>query len=399
MNTPGLWKLAPAVVTKPWGLVHAEALACTGIEVGLGEFWLASAQTGPGNYSNGVVEPALRRTLADLLSEAAGTGGSALEDLLGPRAAEVLRETPHRGKTEAWCVRAVRGRTGVAAGPATAEDAARLRNLILTEGLPPDVTAWSDEVRRLFGLVEPLQGGEVFLAPAGTLHTMFAIGPDSRLIIDEIQQGYGECLLPTLSKILCVQNNLLSVQVHPDDATVAASAAGKLGAAQDLQANPTVRVYDFGRRPGEDPELGFRLVDAKAGLRRVPPVAVRAGEGHRVEVLLVDPHFTRFRVTLSAGQAVTATPVCRSYRVLHWLDGEGRLAAGGRTMQMRRGETAFVPAWLEAELHVRATADCTFFDDTFADVASVAGFLARNGADTAQIESLLAPPRAAGGPA
>ena len=400
MNSPGLWKLAPAVVTKPWGLVHEEVLAFTGIEVGLGEFWLASAQTGPGNSSNTVVEPALRQTLAELLSEAADAGGGALENLVGARAASHLREAPHRGKTEAWCVRLAQGRTGVAAGPATADDAARLKHLILTQGLPPDVTAWSGEVRRLFGLVEPLQGGEVFLAPAGTLHTMFAVGRDSRLIIDEIQQGYGECLLPTLSKILCVQNDLLSVQVHPDDATVAAAAAGELKVAQDLQANPTVRVYDFGRRPGEDPELGFRLVNPEAGLRSVAPAAADPGDGHRIEVLVADPHFARSRVSLDAGRTAGPTPLCGSYRVLHWLEGEAELtAAGGRAMQVQRGETVFVPACLEAELRAEAGTDCTFFDDAFAEVAPLAHFLARNGASAEQIESLLGPPRAVGGSA
>ena len=87
MSAPGLWKLAPAVVTKPWGLVHQEALSATGIEVGLGEFWLASAQTGVGNYSNAVVDPPLRRTLAELLSKAAARGDAALEALIGRRAA------------------------------------------------------------------------------------------------------------------------------------------------------------------------------------------------------------------------------------------------------------------------------------------------------------------------
>ncbi|MCK4300713.1 MAG: hypothetical protein KAX80_14320, partial [Planctomycetes bacterium] len=261
MQKPGLWKLAPAIVTKPWGLVHGGAPRFTGIEMGLGEFWLASAQTGPGNYSNVVVEPALRKTLAELLQQASAEGRDAIEPLLGARVLSHLKDNPHRGKTEAWHIRAAEGRTGVAAGPRSGEDAAHLERIIRTQGLEPNIEAWSDEVRRLFGLIEPLRGGEVFLAPAGTLHTMFAVGPDSALIIDEVQQGYGESLLPTLSKILLVQDDLLSVQVHPGDETVADAAQGRLEIKQDLQANPTVRVYDFGRRPGEYPELGFELTD------------------------------------------------------------------------------------------------------------------------------------------
>ena len=41
-------KLEPAHVIKPWGLVHGEVMRHTSISAGLGELWLASAQTGPG---------------------------------------------------------------------------------------------------------------------------------------------------------------------------------------------------------------------------------------------------------------------------------------------------------------------------------------------------------------
>lgn len=394
MQKPGLWKLAPAIVTKPWGLVHGGARRFTGIEMGVGEFWLASAQTGPGNYSNVVVEPALRKTLAELLQEASAEGRDAIEPLLGARVLSHLKDNPHRGKTEAWHIRAAEGRTGVAAGPRSGEDAAHLERIIRTQSLEPNVEAWSDEVRRLFGLIEPLRGGEVFLAPAGALHTMFAIGPDSALIIDEVQQGYGESLLPTLSKILLVQDDLLSVQVHPDDATVAAAAEGRMEVDQDLQANPTVRVYDFGRRPGEYPELGFRLVDPEAGLRRVEPVSVEAGGGQLVEVIVADPHFVKSHISLSAAGACDLGPRYGSYRVLHCLEGAAELSAGSRVIDIRRGDTVFVPACLEDEARIRTEAGCAFFDDAFPDVTVLTAFLGRHGVAAGRIESLLSPPRA-----
>jgi mannose-6-phosphate isomerase class I len=393
MEKPGLWKLEPAVVTKPWGLVHWGALETTGIKVGLGELWLASAQAGPGNYSNTVVEPALRKTLSELLEEARDSGVRALESLVGRPAAQHLKRNPHRGKTEAWHVRAVRGRTGLVAGPRSREDAERLREIIQTEGLEPDVGSWSDEVKGLFGLVEPLKGGEVFLTPAGTLHTMFASGPDSYLVIDELQQGYGEGPLPTLSKILMVQDDILSVQVHPDDATVAAAARGKLRVDQDLQANPTVRVYDFGRRPGEDPDLGFGLVDPAAGLRLVTPVEVAPAEGHSVQVMLAHTRFVKGRVRLARGRGYGILPRYGSYHALHWLEGEAELLAGNRSMAMRRGETAFVPACLEEELRITAQADCEFFDDAFPVLTVLSGFLGSCGVSPTRIEALLSPQR------
>jgi len=391
---PGPWKLAPAVVPKPWGLVHEAAFQFTGIRISVGEFWLASAQTGPDNYSNTIVEPAVRKTLAEALAEAAASGRDALESLLGQTALRHLETNRHRGKTEAWHVRVAEGRTGVAAGPRSAEQAQRLEWLIRTQALEPRVQEWSDEVRDLFGLVEPLRGGEVFLAPAGTLHTMFAVGPESRLIIDEIQQGYGESLLPTLSKILAVQDDLLSVQVHPDDQTVAAAVEGRIKTDQDLQANPTVRVYDFGRRPGENPALGFRLVKPEAGLRRVTPVSVRAGEGRDIEVMVADPRFVKSRITMEGAGPHRLGPCYGSYRVLHCLDGAAELSAAHRTMQVRRGETVFVPACLEEELRIAPDGSCTFFDDAFPDIASLTRFLGTHGASADRIEALLSAPRA-----
>ena len=393
MAKPVLWKLAPAAVNKPWGLVNDEARRLAGVDVGVGEFWLASAQTGPGNYSNTIAEPSLRMTLAEALREAKADGAETLESLIGARAAAHLSANPHRGKTESWHIRSVEGRTGVAAGPRTKDDAERLERIIRSQGLPPDVTRWSDEVCELFGLILPLQGGEVFLAPAGALHTMFAIGPESRLIIDEIQQGYGEALLPTLSKILCVQDNLLSVQVHPNDETVAAAAEGQMDIDQDLQANPTVRIYDFGRRPGEYPELGFRLVDPEAGLLRVQPVTVGPSDGVTVEAMVAAPEFVKCRLRLS-GARTDLQPLHGSYRVLHCSEGQAEVSANSRTVALARGETVLVPAALEAATVVRAEGECVLFDDAFPDIPALSAFLGRHGASVESIESLLSPPRA-----
>jgi len=393
-DAPTLWKLAPAAVPKPWGLVHGTALDLTGIEVGVGELWLASAQTGAGNYSTVVADPPLRKTLAALLAEAADDGRDALAQLLGPTALDHLRANPHRGKSEAWHIRAAVGRVGVVAGPRTQEDAQRLQSIIMQEGLEPRPERWSDEVRELFGVIEPLRGGETFLALAGALHTMFAIGPGSVLVIDEIQQGYGEALLPTLTKILMVQNDVLSVQVHPDGATVAAAAEGRLKIEQDLQANPTVRVYDFGRRPGEYPELGFRLVRPEAGLRRVPPVKVTAAEGRQYEALVADPHFVKARHTLRDGAVCGLGAAYGSYHVLHCLEGAVTLDAGSGAMAVRRGETVLVPGCFETALRMAADGDAAVFDDSLPSIPALEEFLVSHGATETDVRALLDPPRA-----
>lgn len=396
MDDTELWKLAPECVFKPWGLVHEQAAGFTGLKIGVGEIWLASAQTGAGNYSNTVAEPNLRATLAELLDRAEDQGDRALKALIGAPALTHLEENPHRGKTEAWCVRDAVGRCGFAAGPASPEDAARLEEVILEGDLPPHPEEWSDEVRRLFGLIEPLEGGEIFLVPAGTLHTMFAIGPDSRLVIDELQQGYGECLLPTLSKILMVQDSLLSVQVHPDDGTVAAAAEGDLDVDQDLQANPTVRVYDFGRRPGEYPELGFKLVDPEAGLRRVTPLTIEAQDGQTIEFVTGAGPFLKSRIRVAPGRDCPIAPCFGSYHVLHCVTGHAELSAGEGRIRLSRGETAFVPAALETDLRIAAEDGCELFDDTFPVLMDLRSFLAANDVSRQDADALLDPPRADG---
>lgn len=391
MDKPTIWKLTPTAVAKPWGLIHESSERITGVGAAIGELWLASAQTGPGNTSNTIARPAFKRTLAAVLDDMRDDA-HALRDVIGPTPLEHMQQHAHRGKTEAWYIRLAQGRTGVVAGPRTQAQADRLQEIITDQGLEPHPEEWSDEVRDLFGIIEPLQGGEMFLTRAGALHTMFAVGRESVLIMDEIQQGYGTALLPTLTKILMVQGNLLSVQVHPSDETVAAQAEGRLDIEQDLQANPTVRVYDFGRRPGEYPELGFKLVDPAACLRKVPSVTVQRGAGEH-EVLVADPHFAKARLRLPAGATCDLGAVHGSYHVLHCVSGSVSLTAGDE-LDLARGETAFVPASVEEALSITAGPDCEVFDDTLPDIDALAAYLADSGAPQNEIRALLDPPPA-----
>jgi len=151
-------KLAPQAVLKPWGLRHAGVRRYTGVAVGVGELWLASAQTGPGNYPSPVLEPSPGTTLAELLQAAADRGEGALVRLLGPRGMAVLRASPHRGKTESWHVRHARGRTGFVCGPRTPGQLSELKEAVLRGEISPDVTEWTGRVRELLGVLEPGRG-------------------------------------------------------------------------------------------------------------------------------------------------------------------------------------------------------------------------------------------------
>lgn len=387
-------KLEPASVLKPWGLLHSEARALTGIQVGIGEFWLASAQTGEGNYSNVITEPDMGITLAELLNQAQDSGEDYLEKLLGRRAREAVAEA-HRGKTEAWRVRAADGIAGLVSGPSTEEQKNQLKGWIEDGTLTPDVQNWPDHVKRALGVIESLSPGDVFKVPCGTLHTMYAVGDDSRLVIDELQQGYGETLLPTLSKILMVQNSVLSVQVHPCDDFVASSATGEVDVAQDLQLNPTVRIYDFGRGRDEDPELGFHLTDLHAGLRRVPTVEVQPKEGVTVTMLVADEEFLKTQVDLQAGAEWAYGPTSGSFQVIHCTEGHIALRGGDAEVCLSPGETAFVPAVLEEDLRLLADETSRVLADSYSDLDKVTEFLGEQGVQGEEIQAFVNPPGSA----
>lgn len=393
-ESPQILKLKPANVQKPWGLVHGEARSLTGIEVGIGEFWLASAQTGEGNYSNVITEPDMGISLDDLLDRAREGGEDYLEKLLGWRARQAMSQG-HRGKTEAWRVRVADGVVGLVSGPSTEEQKSQLREWIEDGTLTPDVQNWPDHVKKALGVIESLSPGDVFLVPCGTLHTMYAVGDDSRLVIDELQQGYGESLLPTLSKILMVQDSVLSVQVHPCDDFVAASASGEVDVAQDLQLNPTVRIYDFGRGRDEDPELGFHLTDLEAGLRRVPTVEVRPAEGVELEMLVADREFLKAKLNLGPGIDWSYEPASGSFQVLHCTAGRVTLNGGDAEISLGPGETAFVPAVLEEGLRLQVEEPSTLLADCYPDLDKVEEFLREQGVPEEEMRAFFNPPKPA----
>jgi mannose-6-phosphate isomerase class I len=279
----------------------------------------------------------------------------------------------------------------VASGPRTAAERQQLKELFLSRKLGSDVENWPEETRQLLGLIEPLKGGEVFYLPSGTIHTMFAIGPESCLVVDEIQQGYGRSLLPTLSKVLVVQDDLLSIQVHPAMHAIKSLASGELRINQDLDSNPTVRLYDFGRRSGENPELGLELANVPGGFRRLAPVSVSSFPGTMLEIMVACEHFVRTRQTISRGAVAKLQPVYDSYRVLHCAEGVCSVECSSRQWRLSTGETAFVPAELEPELTIRAESECWLFDDAVPDLDVLRAFLTKSGATPCDIDAVANP--------
>ncbi|MEF8788262.1 MAG: hypothetical protein V5A84_04260, partial [Planctomycetota bacterium] len=388
-----LLKLEPCAVTKPWGLVHEQVRQVTGVELGVGEFWLASAQVGEGNFSNPFANDDTA-DLAGLLEQTEAEGEDAMERLLGKQALSTLRSIPHRGKTEAWYVRETQGRAGFVCGPRTEEQKAQLKQMVENQQIPPRLGDWNEETLELMGVLEPLEAGECYLVPCGTLHTMFALGDEGRLVIDELQEGYGESRLPTLTKTLMVQDDILSLQVHPCDGTVARMASGELSIEQDLQLDPTVRVYDFGRGRNERPDLGFQFTDPDAGVRRCSPVTTELQDGGTLTVLVVEKHLAKCRLDMPAGATCRPTPATGSYRIVNCLSGEVALSGPENELTLARGETVLVPGCAEKEVTIEARRDSSVLDDCVPDEDVFRDFLSSRGVSDGDIETLFTPPRA-----
>ncbi len=385
-------KIMPQPVIKPWGLLHGPLKELTGISVGVGELWLASAQTGEGNFTSMVTGDGIKTAFSELLQKA--DKEDSLEKWLGASGTRALKKASFRGKTEAWLVRYAQGFAGFAAGPSDEQKKKELKKLLTGPGLSPDIRNWSENVRSLLGLIAPIESGESFLVPAGTLHTMFALGRDSRLVVDEIQQGYGSGRLPTLSKTLMVQDNLLSIQVHPDDETVRRAVSGELSINQDLQSNPTVRVYDFGRRPGEYPELGFKLADTSAGLRNVQQLTVEFPGAGELTFAVASPQFIMSRLTIKEGAEIVSLPVFGSYHVLHCTKGAAEVMSKTSGVNLTAGETAFVPGELERDLKVLANRQCEIVDQAVPNLEALKKWCVTYGVGPGEVEKLLDPPRA-----
>lgn len=394
MKEQRVFLLEPAAVLKPWGLRSRRIKQVTGCSVGIGEIWIASAQDGPGNVSNRI--PAEKHiTLAHVLMQADPANGQerAIE-ILGAKAVEAIENTPLRGKTEAWYIRKVVGRVGVVGGPQSAEGMAWLKARLSRGAIAPNPGEWPEEMRKAFGVIEPVKEGDAFLVKPGTIHTMFGIDEGSYMIIDEIQQGYGDGPLPTLSKILLVENSILSLQLHPSDDEVAQNQKSQDLDVQDLATNPTVRLYDFERDRETDFELGLKLARPGHGLSRPETVTFKLPGGAVVAVMVVDEHFVKERVTIPEKGEYTPTPRQDSYRILHCAAGDFTVHTDRGDCAVKHGQTVLLCANAESST-VTTMRGTVIIHDFYPDLGSYVDFLkARGDALDGNLDKLLNPPPA-----
>lgn len=227
--------MQPELVKKPWGITDVEKY--TGISTDnqkYGEVWLASAhitelkEGQDGAQSNKICNSDLN--LNQLISK--------FPKLLG----ETEVDSRPKGKTECWYFREVIGEVKIVTGLKSHITKERFKQMI-EEGYFDNNPNFEDLENNLIETVI-VQKGDAYLLEPGTVHTIYPTDKDSFAIIDEVQQGFGNNNLPTISKILMV-NDLLSLQVHPSDEQVRNTTDTTLK--QQFLAEPTIRIYDFGR--------------------------------------------------------------------------------------------------------------------------------------------------------
>lgn len=220
------------------------------------------------------------------------------------------------GKAEAWVIAATRD-AGDPQGPGVwlgfRRDVGREELLAHIEA--GDIDAMLDAMHR-----RPTAAGDVWFVPPGTPH---AIG--AGVFIVEIQEPSDFSIVPELRDL----------PIDPEDAHL------RLGwevavDALDLQGHDDAWVDDL-RHAG-----------------RRPPVAGQAWEREPLLDSPADPFFRAERITVQG-------PGARLWAEHAWLvgvvvSGEGRLTAGGATMEVRRGETFAVPAAALPDLVIDAPA-------------------------------------------
>jgi mannose-6-phosphate isomerase class I len=363
--------LDPVIIEKPWGVRPHLIRWSTGIGVDrrnlVGELWIATGLRSLPDMTNTVHNAANGVTIADIVEKNA-------ERFLGYRSS---RPEELCGKTEAWYVRDVKGDvrtiTGLHQGIGKKEFVGLINDGYFE--MPHDF----EELEKEVFTSERFERNAFYVMLPGTLHTIYAPDRESYIVIDELQQGYGDNSLPILSKILFVSNSELSVQVHPSDEDVAREKREEI--LQQYATEPTVRVYDFGRGRRSQPELAAELIryDRK-GYIRTDPIVIESGPGCKVTYLGATQYFAREMIEVRRGHECTAPALRGKYFILHCIDGEFLLNWKGGELRIQRGFTVAVPAWVES-LRLSTGSGCMFYRDYVPNLEALKSTLRGYGVD------------------
>ena len=330
-----MFVLRPIAVEKPWGVTPHLAKWSTGIHVSskhlIGELWIASGLKSIPDAVNKVADS--NETISDIIEKNPGFLGD-----------ETLKPV-YSGKAEAWYVRDVKGNVRTITG--LREGIGKDGFLRLIKDGYFEKTHSFDQLEQEVFATEAFKRHAFYVMLPGTLHAIYAPNRDSYVVVDEIQQGYGNNALPILSKILFITNSELSVQVHPSDADVAKEKSQEI--LDEYSTEPTVRVYDFGRGRNVQPELAASIIRyGRKGFIRTQPATVEMASGCRITYLGATKFFARELIELRRGIECKAHDIGNKYCILHCLDGEGMLHWDGGDAKFSRGMTLAVPAYVKS---------------------------------------------------
>ena len=248
------------------------------------------------------------------------------------------------GKTEAWYIREIKGEVRTITGLKKGIDKNEFQNLI-RQGFFKEKHTFEELEKKIFTTEKFVKNG-FYVIPAGTIHAIYAPDKDSHIIIDEIQQGFGDNALPILSKILFVTNSALSVQVHPSDADVRKENRREI--LDEYATEPTLRIYDFGRDRRCQPELASSIIKyGDSGFFRTRPVTVEMDSDCKITYLGATKFFARELIELHGDAECMVQDIGNRYFILHCIDGEGILYWKGGKMKLTRGITIAVPAYIQ----------------------------------------------------
>lgn len=358
---PEILILEPRLVKKIWGITqseqftHIKAPAYTSI----GEVYLASAQTT-------LPEKGQEGTIGNRVMNVAD-GTRTFHDIFGTNPQQFLGRSfssfgTLRGKTEAWYIRAVRGEVRAITGlqkQVTKEMFAK----IIASGVLEDKNTMESLVPRIF-TTSKLEPGQVYINKARGLHTLWPVTPNAFVVIDEIQQGFGTNLLPTLSKILLV-HDILSLQVHPDDLLVQQEQDPFMK--QQYLAEPTLRIADFGRgRSCHTTKALEVLLFGKITCSLTKPLRRKIISGVERVHLVANRYFAKDLLTITK-QAMIRLSTEQRYIIYHVLTGKVSFHYNQKHCNLEAGQTVFVPPHIHSYA-INAHEDTTLLGDYVPDL-------------------------------
>lgn len=339
LTKSNVYIIDPIVVKKPWGLRGTFFSQLTHVRTQdqdfYGELWTASAQAGEPNqanrvrnYGNGLM------TLHELLLRER-------HRFLGKQFSHLFDQRPKRGKTESWYIREVHGIVKIITGIKKDMTKTRFSALVRAGYFNQQLTL--AQLERDLVMTELARIGETYIVKPGTLHTIWPVD-DAYCVIDEVQEGFGTSLLPTLSKALVIRD-ALSLQVHPHDHHVRQETRPDI--AKLYNTEPTIRVSDFGRGRPIQPELAVDLIDyGHVSCSRTAPLIEHVGDKAMLTHLLANKYFAKDRLQIAQAGSVTFSTNDKQYYVMHIIQGSVSICTQTGLFDARAGQTVAIPAYL-----------------------------------------------------